>query len=417
LRKMVRRVYWSIRKPLQIPLAFIWRRFLFRTTVIGITGSVGKTTTKEMVYAILSAQAPTVQTADNQNDMQGNARGILSARFKTKYLIIEYGTSRPGQIAKIGRLVKPHIAIAISVAKTHTRSFNTLEDTAKEKAEIFNYMAKGATAIINIDDPYVCDMAKQLQNKALRFGSTTDCDIQHSAAESIWPQRLGLHIKSGDESQFVQTQLVGTHWASSVAAAVSIASACGVSLADSAKAIAKMPPFIARMQPVGLPCGATLIRDEYNGSEETFEKMIAVLEQAQAKRVVLVMSDFSDSKAKASKRQKRIGKMAAQLTSLAIFCSDSGHHAKKAAIAAGMDPENCHHVMGLRATSALMKETLREGDLVFLKGWCTEHLSRLVFAQYGEFACWSENCRYTCVCDVCGELSAKFDLRQMVKSV
>jgi UDP-N-acetylmuramoyl-tripeptide--D-alanyl-D-alanine ligase len=182
----------------------------------------------------------------------------------------------------------------------------------------------------------------------------------------------------------------------------------------SAKAIAQVPPFMARMQPVTLPSGAIIIRDEYNGSQDTFEKMVEVLEHAQAERLVLIISDVTDRKGNPKKRQSDIGRVAADFAQMAIFCGDHGHHAQKAAIRAGMDPEHCHHVMGLRATSELMKKHLRSGDLVFLKGRATDHLSRLVFAQYGEFACWSESCRYTITCDTCVELKAKFDLQKMV---
>ncbi len=413
LSRQMRRIYWKIRKPLHIPLAYVWRRLLVNSTVIGITGSVGKSTTMELLYAILSTQAATVSTVLNQNDRAGVARTLLRARPGTRFVIVEYGTSGPGAIARVGRLVKPDIGVVLSIARTHTRSFNTLDDTAAEKAEIFNHMARGATALVNADDPYVCEMAKDFPGEVLSFGSNAGCDIQHSDAASIWPKRLGIRVKSGGQEAFVQTQLVGTHWASSIAAAISIARICGVSLEDSAKAIAQVSPFMARMQPVRLPNGAIVIRDEYNGSQDTFEKMIDVLKQAQAERLVLIISDVTDRKGTSRKRQVEIGRVAAELAHMAIFCGDHGHHAKKAAIKAGMDPEHCHHVMGLRATSELMKKHLRAGDLVFLKGRTTDHLSRLVFAQYGEFACWNENCRFTITCDVCAELRAQFDLTGM----
>ncbi|HEY7535414.1 MAG TPA: Mur ligase family protein, partial [Thermodesulfobacteriota bacterium] len=117
-------------------IAYLWRCLLFRTTFIAITGSIGKTTTKECIAAIFSAHFPTEKTHGNQNDSYGVPRTILRVRPWHRFAIVEIGIDRPGRMYRLARLVSPDIAIVLTIARTHTTAFTTLEDTAAEKAQI-----------------------------------------------------------------------------------------------------------------------------------------------------------------------------------------------------------------------------------------------------------------------------------------
>jgi UDP-N-acetylmuramoyl-tripeptide--D-alanyl-D-alanine ligase len=151
-----------------------------------------------------------------------------------------------------------------------------------------------------------------------------------------------------------------------------------------------MAPFAGRMQPVLLPNGAIVVRDEETGSPDTFEAMLKVMRESEATRRVLVIGD--------------------ELSQMAIFVDDHGHHAGRAAVQAGMNPENCHVVPTLQSAADLLKRELRRGDLVFLKGKTMEHLSRILFAQFGNIGCWTNTCRIRRLCDLCDKLKPEFDL-------
>lgn len=414
LLRSVRRVYFGVRYRALLLLTYIWRRLMLRTKVIAITGSVGKTTAKECLAAILSAHATTIKTLHNRNDEFGVPSTIRAIRPWHRFAVIEVGTATRGLVARSARLVKPDIAIVLGVARTHTNVFPTLEDTAAEKAQLLAHLSRRGLAILNGDDALVRRMAERSPARNVFFGQSQDNDVDVVAenVRSSWPERLRFDIRSGAESLPVQTQLVGTHWVPSVLAALTAAEACGVPLATAIRTVGNVAPFTARMQPVTLPQGAVLIRDEQNGSPDTLSAMLKVLRESNARRRVLVIGDVSDSKANPRKRQREIGRLAAALCEFAVFFSDHGQHAKRAAVTAGMDPMCCHAISDLKSASELLKRELRSGDLVFLKSRGTDHASRILFAQFGDIGCWKSSCSIRSVCDLCSQLKPAFNVDQ-----
>lgn len=410
IRTRVRATYRAGRERARVLAAFAWRRLMLRTTVIAITGSVGKSTTKECLATILASQGPTLKTRDNQNCVIGVPRTLLRLRPWHRFAVIEVGTGKPGCIGRSAKLVKPHVAVVLAVARTHTNEFRTLEDTAAEKAVLLDHLAPGGTAILNGDDPRVRAMASRVRGKAVIFGRTTDCDVVAESIEATWPERLHFTVIDGSDGVAVKSQLVGAHWTGTCLASLAAARACGVPLSVAAEKLAGVAPFAGRMQPVTLPSGAVVIRDEENGSPDTIEAMLEVLRSARAERRILVFSDLSDSRASPKKRLRGIGKIAAGVVDVAVFVGEHAHHGVRGAVAAGMDPSRCHDVLGLERAAELLARELRAGDLVFLKGRSTHHLSRLVFAQFGPIGCWTRSCKKRPVCDVCDELRPGFDL-------
>ena len=406
----VRRAYRLSRDRARVVAAFVWRRLMLRTTVIAITGSVGKSTTKECLAAILSLDGRTLKTRDNQNDAVGVPRTLLRLRPWHRYAVIEVGTEVPGRIDRSARLVKPHVAIVLTVARTHTNAFRTLEETAAEKAALLDHLAPGGTAILNGDDPRVRAMAERVREKLVIVGASGDCDVIAEKVHAAWPDRLRFTAVGEFGAVPVRTQLVGAHWVGAALTSLAAARACGVPLPVAADRLAGVAPFAGRMQPVTLPSGAVVIRDEENGSPDGIEAMLEVMRSAQAGRKVLVFSDLSDSRAKTKIRLRDMGRIAAEVADVAVFVGEHAHHGVRGAVAAGMDPASCHDAPGLKRAAELLSRELRSGDLVFVKGRATDHLSRLVFAQFGSIGCWTTSCKRRPLCDVCDQLRPGFDL-------
>ena len=397
-------------------MALVWRRLMIRTTVVAISGSVGKTTAKECLAAILSSQARTLKTRNNENDAHGVPRTLLAMRPWHRFAVIEVGIGAPGDMSHLARMVRPDIAIILSVARTHTNNFRSLETTAAEKQQLLTHLSRRGTAILNADDERVRSMAGRCRGKVVFYGHAPSCDFTVENVASSWPARLAFKVRSEGAVTPVRTLLVGTHWVSSVAAAFAASAACGIPVTTSAQRIAAVPPFAGRMQPVVLPSGAVVVRDEETGSPDTLNAMLKVLRESRAQRRILVISDISDSRAKQKKRQRDLGRAAAELADVAVFVSDHGRHALRSALEAGMDPSNCHHIPDLIKATEFLKSELRDGDLVFVKGRTTDHLSRVVFAQHGSIGCWTTSCRIHRLCDVCHMLQPEFDLDQALSS-
>lgn len=401
---------WRLRRVILRLRAEVWRAMLFRTTFIAITGSVGKTTCKECLAAMLAKRYRTAKTRYNRNGARGVPRSILGVRLRHRFAVIEVGTERPGGLEKSARLVRPRIAIVLSVARTHTYNFKTLENTAAEKARLLDFLSRDGTAILNAEDPRVLAMASRCRGAVKTFGLSPGRDIWAEEISSKWPERLSFRARTASETEWVSTNLVGEHWVSSVLAALLAAQCCGIPLKVAAAAVGGVKPFLGRMQPLVLPCGATVLRDEQTGSVDTVEAAFKVLREARAARRVLVVSDTSDSGDRTRVRAQGLGRMAAEACELAVFVGEHRRRAVKAAIAAGMSADRTRGFDMIGEAAEYLKTELRAGDLVLFKGRSCDHLERILFAQLGTIGCWKVKCRKRTMCDMCSELRPEVGL-------
>jgi len=388
-------------------LAYVWRRLLFGTTFVAVSGSVGKTTTKELVVHILGERFATAGTPGNWNHRRfvGIERTVLKVRPWHRFAIVEVGIERPGDMRSAAAFLKPDIAVMLNVKHCHTKEFRTLEAIAEEKSALLRNLRRNAIAVINQDDPLVAAMGASLECRVVRFGSDPEADFRVVDAQSRWPRRLALTFESNAVIHEVQTQLVGTHWTSSVMASLATAAACGMPIDLGAKAIGSKSPFWARMQPLTLePYGATVIRDEFNGSVDTFDAALKVLEEAAAPRKIAVFSYYSDSKKEFRRRANHIGRMAGRLADVAIFVGDYAERSVRAAIAEGLPADRTHGFFSTADAIVYLRSTLRAGDLVMIKGLTSHHLSRIYLGLLEPVACTRLVCAKQFLCDRCQEL-------------
>lgn len=384
-------------------LAFLWRTLLFRTKFIAVTGSFGKTTAKDFLAAMLSRLGPTVKTDGNRNGAFGISWAILRTRPWHRFVVMEIGTDRKGFMLRGSLLMRPDVALILTVGRTHTKTFRTLEATASEKASLLRFLRAGGTAVLNSDDPRVAAMAVGVRRKVVRFGSSMDCDVWARGAVSRWPGRLTFTAGRGDEEAEVKTRLVGTHWLSSVLGAMAAAAACGATLAQAAAAVAEIEPYTARLQPVELPSGAVLLRDELEGSIDALEVAMEALSQAQAKRRLLIISDCSDCKLKPRDRIRHYARLASQCGAEVVFVGDRA-------------PVGAHHFMRFEDAAEFLRHELRAGDLALLRGRTCDHLSRLYFALLGDVGCHLSRCDIRRPCDQCARLGFTPAARRAVGS-
>jgi UDP-N-acetylmuramoyl-tripeptide--D-alanyl-D-alanine ligase len=397
---------WHSRVAFMYAAAFVWRRLLLRTTFIAITGSMGKTTAKECLAGILGARYRTACSVANQNDYSGVPRSLLRVRPWHRVAVIEVAANGLGLMRRSARLVRPDIAIILLVARNHMKNFRTLENVAAEKATLLARLRPQGIALLNGDDPRVAAMARPVRQRLVWFGSSPAFDYCAEAASSSWPQRFSFQLHAGPERRTVHTRLVGTHWKNSVLAAIAAANLCGVSLDDAIAEVARIEPAPARLQPVRLPCGAVIIRDELDGSIGALAKAFDVFASAAAERRILVLSGVTDTSRGPRDRYRTIGRSIAGAFDIAVFIGNAANHGVRGAVAAGMKPENVHGFVSLWDAREFLAKELRRGDLVLLRGRLVDHLSRLSFALTGPIACHRAHCEKRIICDLCPELGA-----------
>lgn len=375
-----------------------------RTTVIAITGSLGKTTTKEILGTVLGAVAPTYRTLRNQNGLILVVLNVLKIRPRHRFAVLEVAASAPGQMSRPGRLVQPDVIIMLNVLRTHTTEFVDLEQHAAEKIVLLEHLKPGGIVVMNDDDPLVRSMPIPPGARVYRFGTRSGADARVSDVSSHWPDRLTFVFHQGSQSREVRTQLVGPHWAHAAAAALTTATALGVDLDVAVAAIAKAQPFPGRLLPVEMPSGAIILRDDYNASIDTIEASLRVLEETSALRRLLVITDMSDFGKNRRQRFKYLAAQSARVADGAVFIGDLADYARRRAIDAGLRPEVVHAFDSLQPAAEFLKAELRRGDVMLLKGRTTDHAARIFFAQLGTVKCWKEYCPKRMLCDTCDEL-------------
>lgn len=416
LKKIVRvrylliRIWWKLKAHLRSPAATLWRFALFRTTIIAISGSTGKTTTKELLAKILSSKYQTAKTSGTWGGYKlgGVAGTLLSIRPWHRFAVIETAIETPGQMECMAKMLRPHMVVMLGVKPLHINTFKTIENIAIEKAKLVQALGPGHIAVLNQDDPHVRSMAGLGKFTTYTFGMSPHADLWASNSSSLWPGRLGFQVHKQDTTLSVQTSLLGTHWVSSILAALLVGECCGVPLEQGIKVVESIQPFWARMQPITLSNGATIIRDEWNGSHTTFEMAFSVMEQATAERKIVVVSDYSDTNTKDRYRGRWLGREAARVADTAVFVGERRLQAQRAAIESGMNPEQVHVFATVADAATFLKHELQQGDIVLLKGRTSHHLSRIYLAQLGEVSCTLDTCPRQILCDRCGQLGFRW---------
>lgn len=380
---------------------------MFRTTFIGVTGSLGKTTCKELIAEVLASRYPTMRTRGNHNHYSGISFTILRTRPWHRYSVVEIGLDRPGQMDSFARALRPDIAVWVSVARTHTMTFRTLETTAREKSRLIEWLRPGGVAVLNDDNPYIAQYQPPPFVRTVYCGATARSAIKATNSTSRWPDRLTFRVRAYDEEVELKTRFVGEHWVGSILPAIAVGQACGIPLEAAAAAIAAYEPMQMRLSPVTLPNGATLLRDELNGSVDTMAAAIKVLEEATAQRKMIVFTDVSDSPKKPRQRVRDVGIAAARIADAAIFLGEHCERGARGAIAAGMAPDQVWTFYNIQDAALHLRSELRSGDLVLLRGRRCDHLARIYLSLTQEVNCWRNHCTKFIQCEKCPELKNK----------
>ncbi len=409
--RVVSRIRFRVRQAYPVAIAyllsagaFLWRRLMFRTTFIAIGGSVGKSTATACLGAILSAHHPTNWTAGGGNNRRILAETILRTRFRHRFTVIEVGTRAPGALRKAAWMIAPDIVVMLRVLNIHSNAFPAIEDMAAEKAHLLRRLGKRGMAILNADDPRVLAMGLHCRGPVRTFGTSPEAFVSGSDVSSKWPRRLSFRVRCGRESSSVDTNLVGEHMLNSALAALTAAVCCGVPLAQAADCFKEIQPVPGRMQPMDLPNGVTVLRNEYNGVLPTFEAALEVMRDAEGCRRIVIVGDVLDSALSERARFRHLGVQVARAADMGIFIGRSSRTSVSGAVEAGMCRDAALSFKTLPEAAIFLRSELRAGDLVLVHGWVGRHLERSILAQLGSISCWVERCTKMMQCEHCPEL-------------
>lgn len=377
-----------------------WRPFLSKPVFIAVTGSAGKTTTKELLVGMLSYHQEGVGTQHSLNALPEVAKLVLRIRREHDYCVAEISEDHPGALDPVLSLLEPSIGIVTVIKDDHLAAFTSRGALVAEMAKMVASLPATGTAILNADDENVLSMRAQCKARVITYGTASTADLRAENVSSAWPERLQMTLVHDSMRVRVVTQLCGIHWVPAVLGAIGGALATGLTLQECASAIATVEPFEARMQPVTSSDGVTFIRDDFKAPLWTLNACFDFVKAARAPQKIVVIGELSDVGPQKSKAYARAAGALHGVADVSVFV---GPWASGALKAQKRGKEGSLHVFNhVQDASAYINSIAKDGDLVLLKGTSKkDHLLRIIMARSNEIACWRDDCDRLMFCDAC----------------
>ena len=325
--------------------------------VIGITGSVGKTTTKDFCAAVLGATLNCWASEKSFNNEIGLPLTLLNAPDNCEVLVAEMGASRPGDIASLCQIARPHYGILTAIAIAHTESFGTIDQIARTKAELLEGLPADGVAIVNRDDERVMAQAARVLGEVLTFGLHQDADVRAedvSADEQLHAEYL---LRSPWGSEHVRLGVAGFHNVGNSLAAAAVALHLGVPVEAVAAGLSEAEISPWRMSLSTSPSGVLVLNDSYNANPASMEAALKALVQLPARRHLAVLGTMAELGKYHDPEHRRIAKLAEELGVKAIAVAEPAYGLELVS-----DPASALTALGDLAGN------LGEGDAVLVKG-------------------------------------------------
>ncbi len=374
-------------------------RRLWGRPVVAVTGSAGKTTTKQTIAALLRTRARVLESERNLNNHFGLPLSLLRLDESSDVGVFEMGMSAPGEIRLLASLAQPDLGVVTNVSAVHLEFFPDVDAIARAKYELIEMLGPRAWAVLNADDPRVSRFGDRMGGRVLYFGidhpahlraqnlvqdaaGGFDFTVEAGPLRAIPPGALplpGLH--AGHDAKPEDTRfhlpLVGRHNVMNVLAALAVCSTFGIPPQLLQDAVSNLQPAAMRGEIVRLPNGATVVNDCYNSNPEAVETMLVSTAALPGKRHFAVLGGMMELGPAARSLHERCGRRVAELKFDGLFTV--GELAKSfadGALAAGMPPNQIAHFASPEEAGARLREILDSGDVVLLKGSRAVHLER-----------------------------------------
>lgn len=340
-------------------------------TVIGITGSVGKTTTKDLLAQICADAGPTIAPEKSFNNEIGLPLTVLRADESTRFLVLEMGASGMGHLEYLTRIAPPDIATVLVVGHAHLGGFGGIEAVATAKSEIVAGLLPTGVAVLNADDSRVAAMAAKAPGEVLTFGTTTAADVRALDLRVDRSGRAQFTLEHRGDRAEVTLRLVGEHHAHNALAAAATALTAGLSLDDVARALSSADALSPhRMHVVDRPDGITVIDDSYNANPDSMRaalKALAVL-AGRERRSVAVLGEMMELGPDTRVEHEAIGLQVVRLNiGLTVVVGDGARPIAAGAVREGSWGEEVLFVDDVDEAAEVLSAELRPGDVVLVK--------------------------------------------------
>ncbi len=360
-------------------IARFWRRKL-SVKVIGITGSVGKSTTKELIAEVLGRTYSTLKSPGNLNNEIGLPLTILRLSESHQRAVLEMGFYLPGEIAFLCEIALPQIGVVTNVGTVHAERAGSQEAIAEGKSELVQALppAPEGVAILNMDDTYVRKMAKKTQAKVFFYGLDPQADLWADEIQSFGLEGISFRAHYRNEILHLRVPLLGRHSVHTALRAIAVGLVDGLTWQEIVQGL-RSTPIQLRLAVVRTEQGAIILDDSYNAAPESTLAALNLLADLDGRKIA-VLGDMLELGLYEVQGHELVGRRAAEVADLLIAVGERGKIIAEAARRAGMPAGAIHEVQDAMQAVPLLKEQLREGDILLVKGSHGMRMDRIVAA-------------------------------------
>lgn len=357
-------------------IASFWRRKL-NIKVIGITGSVGKSTTKELVAEVLSQKYRTLKNIGNLNNEIGLPLTILRLTESHQRAVLEMGFYVPGEINLLCEIADPHIGVITNIGTVHAERAGSIEAIAQGKAELIEYLHPSGTAILNYDDPRVRSMAEKTKAKVLFYGVNPEAHLWADQIEGLGLQgiRFCLHFKK--ERLFLRVPLIGQHSVHTALRAAAVGLVEGLTWQEIVNGLQQGHTQL-RLAAVTTPSGALILDDTYNASPDSVLAALNLLDELQGNKCA-VLGDMLELGLYETQGHEMVGVRAAQVVKRLVTVGERAKTIAMAAIRSGLPRNSVTSVDTVEEAIQVVQGTFKKDDVVLVKGSHGLHMERIVY--------------------------------------
>jgi len=345
-------------------LAAFWRR-RHTVRVVGVTGSVGKTTTKELIYSVLSQRFRALRSEGNYNNEIGLPLTLLNLEPQHERVVLEMGMYALGEIAQLADIALPSIGVVTNVGPVHLERLGTIERIAQAKAELVEALPPDGVAVLNADDPRVREMAAKTRAQVFYYGLTPAADLWASDVESQGLAGIRFRLHHKGEVVHAKLPLLGRH---SVHAALA-AAAVGLVEGETWEEIIAgfQSPARLRLVAVSGPEGTTILDDTYNASPASTIAALNLLAELPGRRIA-VLGDMLELGSFEEEGHRKVGRRAVEVAQKLVAVGQRGRIIGQEALRCGMREEDVFFAQDNQEAIAYLRRIIAPGDFILVKG-------------------------------------------------
>ncbi len=334
--------------------------------VVGITGSVGKSTTKEMVATILQSTYRVGKTPVNHNNDIGMPMAILAMEEDTQVAVLEMGMNHFREIAYLASIGKPDVAVILNIGTMHIEHLGSAEGILQAKLEILEGMGPGGSIVLNGDDSLLWNQRKTAAFQATYFGVTNpDCTLQGTNIQQSdgW---LTFDVCKGEQQFGVELCLEGEHYVSDALAAIAVGMTLGVEIGKIQESLSQFQNMAGR-QEIFQTKGFTIIRDCYNAGPESMAAALSVLGSKEGRHVA-VLGDMLELGVCTQAEHYKVGRIAAEQAEVLLAYGPNSVRMLNGALTGGMTPSKARAFTDKQRLTAVLRQIAKPGDVILFKG-------------------------------------------------